>query len=114
MLSVYSVRKLGSLGGRQPAQSPMRAYVVVVVPPCAQHRPSMAEAAEQGLVQALVSQPPVEALDEGVLGRLAGRDIVPLDPALLRPAQDGRGGQFRPIARQEGGRLLGSGARSPG
>ncbi len=64
--------------------------MVVIVAPSAQHRPCVAEAAEQGLVEALVPQPSEEAFHKGVLLRLAGRNLVPLDPAVLAPAQDGR------------------------
>jgi hypothetical protein len=48
-----------------------------------------AEPSEQVLVEALVAQAADEALDEAVLLRLAGRDVVPFNPALLRPAHDG-------------------------
>ena len=39
----------------------------------------MIERAEQSLVQQHDPEPAVEALDEGILGRLARRDIMPLD-----------------------------------
>jgi hypothetical protein len=39
----------------------------------------MSERCEEGLIQQLVAQPAVEALNEGVLLRLAGRDVVPLE-----------------------------------
>jgi hypothetical protein len=45
-------------------------------------------------VQAFVPEPPIEALDEAVLHRLAGRDVVPLDADGLRPAQHGVRGQL--------------------
>src|SRR3546814_12928364 len=48
----------------------------------------MAERHEQRLVEALVTQAAVEALDIAVLLRLARRDVVPLDRSLLRPSQD--------------------------
>ena len=59
----------------------------------------MRQRSEQRLVEAFVAQPPVEALDEGVLCRLAGRDIVPGDPPLGRPAQDRHAGQLRSVVR---------------
>ena len=49
---------------------------------------------EQRLVEAFVAQAAVEALDLAVLLRLAWRDVVPLDRALLRPPQDRQAGQF--------------------
>ena len=80
---------LGGIGGRQPADAAMRPHMIVVVSPVAQHRAGMAQLGEQRLVQALVAQAIVEALDVAILLRLARRDVVPFDPALLRPAQDG-------------------------
>jgi hypothetical protein len=43
----------------------------------------MSERGEQSLVQQLVTQPAVEALDEGVLRRLAWRDVRPSDLGVL-------------------------------
>lgn len=62
--------------------------MVVVVAPGGDQGPGMAQVGEQVLVEALVPQAAVEAFDEPVLHRLAGRDVVPLDPALLLPLQD--------------------------
>lgn len=45
----------------------------------------MGERCEQGLVQELVAQPAIEALDEGVLDRLSGIDVVPIDATVRRP-----------------------------
>lgn len=47
----------------------------------------MVEAEEQALVQELIAHPAVEALDITVLHRLSGRDVVPLDAMILRPAR---------------------------
>jgi hypothetical protein len=69
----------GSIGGRQPANTAMRAHMVVVVSPEPQHRAGVAERHEQRLVEAFVAQTTVEALDVAVLLRLARRDVVPLD-----------------------------------
>lgn len=46
------------------------------------------------LVQALIAQPSVEALDKPVLHRLAGRDVMPFDAELLLPGQDSIGGEL--------------------
>ena len=48
-------------------------------PPC--HRQAMVHV----LVEALVTEAPVEALDESVPDRLSGRDVVPSDAPLLLP-----------------------------
>jgi hypothetical protein len=45
----------------------VRAVVVVVVAPCRDQVPGMAQAGEQVLVEAFVPQATVEALDEAVL-----------------------------------------------
>ena len=43
----------------------------------------MGERSEERLVQQLVAQPAVEALDEGILLRLARCDVMPFEPCLL-------------------------------
>jgi hypothetical protein len=65
----------------------------------------MGERAEQRLVQQLVAQTAVEALDERVLLRFARCDVVPFDTAVLRPAQDRRAGQLGAVVGNTGGRL---------
>ena len=62
--------------------------MIIVVPPGGEHRPGLSQAGEDRLVQALIPESRVEALDKPVLLRLARRDVVPLDLAFLRPAQD--------------------------
>ena len=48
--------------------------------------PGIGQILEPVFVQAIVSEGAVEALDKAVLHRLARRDVVPLDLALLLPA----------------------------
>lgn len=55
------------------------------------------QAAEAVLVEALVTQAPVQALDKGILDRLAGRDVVPFDAAILPPLWDAPTGEFRSV-----------------
>src|SRR5438067_1550512 len=69
------------------ANTAMRSHRVVIVLPDYQYFAGMGKGREQGLVEAFVPQPAVEALDERILLRLSGRDVVPLDAVLLRPAQ---------------------------
>lgn len=66
----------------------MRAVMDVVVAPCRDQVASMAQAGEQVLVEAFVPQMTVEVLDEAVLHRFAGRDVVPFDLSVLLPSQD--------------------------
>ena len=42
---------------------------------------------DQGLVEQFVAHPAVETLNERVLRRLAGRDVVPVDLVATGPAQ---------------------------
>lgn len=70
---------------------------VVVYPPGFDDAPGVTETVEEMLVQALVAQPAVEALDEGVLCRLSRRDVVPLNAGLAHPFQDRMTGQLRAI-----------------
>src|SRR4029077_13817951 len=44
--------------------------------------------------QQLVPEAAIEALNEGVLGGLAGCDVVPVDPCFLRPLQDRPAGEL--------------------
>ena len=76
----------------------MRAFDVVVHAPGCERGAGMAQGREQRLVQKLVAQPTIEALDEGVLGRLAGRDVVPFDLAIVSEGQDGVRRKFGPVA----------------
>lgn len=80
----------------------MRPEVVVVVAPGFQLLAGVGEAGEDRLVQELVPQACVEALDEPVLVWLPRRDVVPLDIAFLRPAQDRHTGEFSAVAHWEG------------
>ena len=66
----------------------MRAVNVVVIAPVGQHGAGMGQGREQGFIQQLVTQPSVEAFDEGVLRRLSRRDVVPVDLAFIGEGQD--------------------------
>jgi hypothetical protein len=49
---------------------------------------------EQRLVQQLIAKPTVEAFDEAVLLRLAGRNVMPGDRVVIGPGQHRGRGQF--------------------
>ena len=72
-----------------PADAAVGAVLVVVPSPVSQDLPSLAETGEPVVVQALVAQPPVEALDVGVLGRLARIDQQVPYAVPGHPAQEG-------------------------
>ena len=75
----------------------MRAVVIIVVAPCRNQLAGMAQAVEEMLVQALVPQAAVEALDEAVLHRLARRDVMLFDLPFLLPFEHRVRGQLRAV-----------------
>lgn len=64
----------------------MRPVVVVIVAPGGKHLAGVRETGEDRLVETLVTQPGIEALDKPVLLRLAWRDVMPFDRAVGRTA----------------------------
>ena len=89
-----AVRKLG---GCQSAKAAVRTHGVVVRPPCLDDQSCCSQRWEQVLVQTLVAQETIKALNEAVLLRLSGCDVVPRDPSILAPGKEGAIGQFRAI-----------------
>jgi hypothetical protein len=75
----------------------MQALGVVIAAPACQHHAGLRQRADKQLV----AQPPVEALDEGVLDRLAGGNVVPGDLLPVRPGQDRVRGQLGAVAHWE-------------
>jgi hypothetical protein len=73
----------------------VRPDVVVVASPGLDEEPGLSERGEDFLVQTLVAEPSVEALDESVLLRFARRDVMPFEAALVRPFQHRSAGEFR-------------------
>ena len=67
----------------------MGSLSVVVLPPCFDDLTCLVEVGEQVLVEALVAQPAVEALNKAILHRFARCNVVPFDVVLLLPGQDG-------------------------
>lgn len=72
----------------------MRSLGIVIGNPRGDGAAGMVDAEEQALVEQLVAHSPVETLDEGILLRLAGLDIVPVDAADLAPFEDRHAGEF--------------------
>ncbi len=81
----------------------MRARGVVVLDPLGDAGTCVVEAAEQRLVQEFVAHAAVESLADAVLHRLARRDVVPGDPGLDAPSEDGVRGELGAVAHQEDG-----------
>jgi hypothetical protein len=73
----------------QTAEAGVRPGGIVIEPPGFNDPPCHRQATEHVLVEALVTEAPVEALDKSVLDRLSGRDVVPSDAAFFLPAHDG-------------------------
>ena len=88
---------LCELGGRLPAKSGMGAFRVIVFAPGDQRDAGMVQGREQGLVQEFVPQAAVEALDKGVLGRLAWPDVMPVKLAGIDELQDRVRGELGPV-----------------
>ena len=65
----------------------MRADHVVPLAPFSENAPGFNERLEVVLVETLVSQLAVEALDESVLNGFSGRDVVQLNAAIGGPAK---------------------------
>lgn len=72
----------------------MQSVGVVVDPPFFDGLARLVEVGEQVLVEALLTQSAVEALDESILHRFARCDVVPFDTAFLLPSQDGIRGRL--------------------
>ena len=70
----------------QAVDARMRPDGVVVTPPFFERGAGLGEGGEQRLVQELVPQATIEALDEGVLHRLARIDVMPVDLGVGAPA----------------------------
>ena len=94
---------------REPAEARVRPLGVIVLAPGFEHDARMGQRAEQRLVQELVAEPAIEALDERVLGRFARRYVVPADAALVGPVQHGVGGQLGAVVRDDRRRLCSAG-----
>lgn len=85
------------LGRRETAEARLGAVGVVVPPPFFDDPTGLWQASEHVLVQAFVAEAAVQVFHEGVLHRLAGRDVVPFDAGVFLPLQDSPGRQFSPV-----------------
>ena len=75
----------------------VRSDVIVVVMPGGEEPAGMRYSVKHLLVQQLVSQPADQTLDEGILLRFAGCDVVLSHVALVGPAQHRLRGHFRTV-----------------
>lgn len=58
---------------------------------------------EQRVIESLVPEAPIETFDEGILHRLAWRDVMPFDAGLLAPPRDCHRGQLRAVVGDDRG-----------
>lgn len=72
----------------------MRTFFVVLLSPTGDFGSCVEQVREPVGPQALLAQPPVEALDMSVLGRLAGLDRAQFDLPLQSPGEEVPAGQF--------------------
>jgi hypothetical protein len=75
---------------------------IVIVAPGRQQLARFAEPREKRLVEKLVAQPPVKTLDERVLLRVTGLDVVPVDAGGLGLLDDRHAGEFSAVVRDTG------------
>lgn len=95
----------GELGGRDAAATAVRSDLIVVPPPFADHLAGLGERGEPVLVQALVAELAVEALDVAVLHGAARLDQQMRDAVLLGPRDEGATGELGAVVGTHGARI---------
>ena len=66
----------------------MAAFGVLVCTPDSQSVAGMAQRRKQAFVQQSVPQSSIETFYDGILGRLSGRDVMPVDLAIIGEGQN--------------------------
>lgn len=94
---VAARRRYGRTGRAVAIQVRVRSFSVIVLAQCGQRDAGIVQRREQCFIQQLVAQPAVEAVDERVLGRLARRDVVPVDLAVIGEGQDRVRSELSPV-----------------
>ena len=87
----------GEASGRDAANAAMGPHLVVIAPPIGNDFPSLVQRLEPVLVQALVAEFPIEALDVAVLHRLARLDQQVTHAVLDGPGNEGSARELRPV-----------------
>jgi hypothetical protein len=83
----------------------VRPHLVVVEPPSLDRSAGVAEINEPVLIQTLVSELAVEALDIAVLNRLPRTDEAELDALSVSPCIESSASELRPVVRDHSDRL---------
>src|SRR5690606_2424121 len=94
-------------GRRDTTATAVRSDLVVVAPPLADDLAGLGKRSEPVLVEALVAELAVEALDVAVLHRAAGLDQQVFDPMVLRPGDEDPAGELRAVVGPDDGRRRG-------
>ena len=97
--------QFGEPGRWDAPQTAVGPYLVVVDAPLADDHPGLRERLEPVLVQALVAELAVEALDVAVLHGPPGLDQDMADTVLVRPGHEGSAGEFRAVVGANGQRV---------
>ena len=84
-----------------PANARMGPVNIVVITPVGQGGAGMGQRRDQGFVQQLVAQPPIEAFDKGVLRGLARCDAVPVDLAFVGEGESRVRGELGAVIRDD-------------
>src|SRR3954471_1645206 len=96
---------LGEAGWRDASKAAVRSDLVEVLSPRGFGSPSLGQRLEPVLVQALVAELAVEALDVAVLHRPAGLDQDVPNAVPLRPRHEGAAGELRTVVGAHGRRV---------
>lgn len=96
---------LGIPGRRYPANAAVRPNLVVVPTPCGNLGACLAQALEPVLIEALVAELAVEALDVAVLHGTPWLDENVADMVLLGPGDEGPAGELRAVIGSDRGRV---------
>lgn len=87
----------GVLHRAHPLQAVMGAEVVVVLQPTLGYLPDLVQRVEQVRIQHMLPEGAVEALNEGILRRLARLDVDELNALHPAPLLRQRGNELRPV-----------------
>ena len=78
---------------------------IIIVAPAGQLSPGISRGLRHLLVQEFVAKARVECLDEGILGRFAGSDVMPSNTDRVLPFQNGAAGQSGAVVADNGAGL---------
>ncbi len=99
---VFSSREgLCKLLGRHPIERLVRSESVVGITPIGEHTSDFKDGPKVILIEALVAKPAVEAFDERILYRLAGRDMMQAHMAIVGPSHHREAAHLGPVVQND-------------